>query len=153
MSDPRPVHLLVVCSGNQCRSPLAAGLAEELALTLGLELEVRSAGTLGIEGVPAHPHIVAVAREVGVDLTAHRSVPLTEALLRWADAVYVMDETHTTAVHELAPDLAERLVPLGPLIGKPRIEDPIGSWLRAPYRAAREDLLAALQVALPALRR
>lgn len=152
LSDDRPpLHLLFVCSGNQCRSPIAAGIADQLALELGLAVDVRSAGTLGIEGAPAHPHVVAVAREIGVDLTGHRSRALTPALIRWAHVVYVMEEAHGVAVRGLAPDVGERVVPLGPLAGRERIEDPIGSWLRGPYRATREELVVALRRALPAL--
>jgi protein-tyrosine-phosphatase len=149
--DPRPLHLLFVCSGNQCRSPLAAGIAEQLAMELDLATEIRSAGTLGIVDAPAHRHIVAVAREIGVDLAAHRSRALTPALIRWADRVYVMEEEHGVAVRELVPDVGEIVVPLGPLAGQPRIVDPIGAWLRGPYRTTRDELQVALRRALPAL--
>jgi protein-tyrosine phosphatase len=149
--DPRPLHLLFLCSGNQCRSPLAAGIAADLALEIGLEAEICSAGTLGIQGAPAHPHIVAVAREIGIDLTAHRSQGVSPALIRWADRIYVMEEDHGVAVRELVPDVGERVVPLGPLAGQPRIVDPIGSWLRGPYRTTRDELVTALRKAIPAL--
>jgi protein-tyrosine-phosphatase len=153
MASDAPIHLLFVCSGNQCRSPMAAGIAAQLALELGLDvdLEIRSAGTLGIEGAPAHPHAVAVCREIGVDISAHRSRGLTAALVRQADWIYVMEEHHGVAARTLVPELGENVIALGPLAGKPWIDDPIGSWFRGPFRATRDELATGLRLALPVL--
>ena len=146
MSDE--IRLLFVCSGNICRSPMAAGLADRAAMELGLDVDIRSAGTLGIVDRPADPKMVAVAREIGIDLTGHRSRALTEELVRWADRILVMELEHAEAVTALWDEAAPKVVQLGPLIGQAQIDDPIGRWFKAPFRRARDELEKAVRRAL-----
>jgi protein-tyrosine-phosphatase len=142
-------RLLFVCTGNLCRSPMAAAIADQLALAMAREVEIRSAGTRARAGDPAHPQVVAVCRELGIDLTAHRATPLDEALVRWADRVFVMEPEHATAARTLAPDLPEAsVVHLAGLVGKAVIEDPIGAWFRSTYRRTRDELASAVRRAL-----
>ncbi|RII07990.1 Low molecular weight protein-tyrosine-phosphatase etp [Streptomyces sp. YIM 130001] len=93
----RPRRLLTVCLGNHCRSPLAAVI---LAHRGGPHVEVRSAGIRGKwAGHPAHPMMTQAAADRGWDLTEHRGVPLTPALLQWADLVLAMDTANLTALN------------------------------------------------------
>lgn len=141
-------HLLFVCSGNLCRSPMAAAIAELVALELGLDAEIRSAGTLGIVDRPAEPRAVAVCREIGIEIGAHRSQGITAELIGWADTIYVMEDIHALKIRELVPDVGEIVVQLGPLAGRPFIDDPLGSWFKGPYRTTRDDLRTAIRRAL-----
>ncbi|MEO0602358.1 MAG: low molecular weight phosphotyrosine protein phosphatase [Myxococcota bacterium] len=138
-------RLLFVCSGNITRSPAAAALAEQQGLKLARELEVRSAGTLRIEGSPAHGQMAAVARQAGLDLSAHRSQGLTADLLRWADFVAAMEPHHLEAIEELVPEARERSRGLGAYVGREMIEDPTGSWFAGPYRRTFEELEVAVE--------
>ncbi|MEV4703782.1 hypothetical protein [Actinoplanes sp. NPDC049316] len=82
-------RILVVCLGNHCRSPLAAAV---LARRGGSAVEVHSAGQAPQHvDRPAHPLMVAAAREIGYDLTDDRGVQLTADLLGWADLILAMD--------------------------------------------------------------
>jgi protein-tyrosine phosphatase len=95
MNEPvaSPVaKILVVCLGNHCRSPLAAAV---LARRGGSAVDVRSAGLHPRRhvGRPAHPLMITAAEELGYDLTRHRGVALTPALLAWADLILAMDRT------------------------------------------------------------
>lgn len=139
----------MVCTGNLCRSPLAELMVDRVAMTLGVEVEARSGGTAGLEGVPSPRQLVAVAREVGLDLTAHRSKPLTEEQLAWAEHVLVMETRHAVFVGErFGEGAAVKITHLGPLVGKPEIEDPMGSWFKGPYRRMRDEVEKALGVFL-----
>jgi protein-tyrosine phosphatase len=89
--------------------------------------------------------MVAVARELGLDLTAHRSRPLLAEDVRWADRIFVMEDQHALAVRELVPELPEIVVPLGPYAGEPAIADPMGSWFPSRYRRTRDELRRALE--------
>jgi protein-tyrosine phosphatase len=85
-------RILVVCLGNHCRSPLAAAV---LAHRGGTAVTVRSAALHAghLAGQPAHPLMIKVGTALGYDLTGHRGVQLTAALLQWADTVLAMDRS------------------------------------------------------------
>lgn len=142
-------RLLFVCTGNLCRSPMAAVIADQVALERSRDVEIRSAGTHARAGDLAHPQVVAVCREIGLDLSAHRATLLDADLVRWADRVFVMEPVHAVAVRTLAPELPEaRVLALGPFVGRTAIDDPIGAWFRSTYRATRDELFRALRRAL-----
>ncbi len=140
------LRVLVVCTGNICRSPLAAALlGRELAAAWGVSPEqlpelgwvVASAGTMAQPGGPASAHSATVAREQGLSLARHRSRSLLEALAEPWDLVLAMGRSHLTA---LPPGLrSELLDPLGE-----EIVDPYGGDLAA-YRRMHEHLRRAIR--------
>lgn len=102
--------LLVVCTANVCRSPVAAALlARDLA---AVGVEVTSAGTEAVPGMPAAPEAVEVVRrELGLGLE-HRSRPLTAALLEQADLVLTMTREQSTLVTAQDPRALRRVFTL-----------------------------------------
>jgi len=91
----RPYRVTIVCSGNTCRSPMAAGILTKALADRGVDgVEVASAGILGIVGAPATPLAVEVARMFGVDIAAHRSRAFTEELARSSDLVLALAPEH-----------------------------------------------------------
>jgi L-threonylcarbamoyladenylate synthase len=125
--------ILFVCSGNTCRSPMAEGIARSvLAQKMGVseaELErkgvnVMSAGSFAMPGARATPQAVEALREVGVDLSQHRSRPLTVELIHQADAIFTMSRAHAQAVMALVPAATQKVATLDP---EGDIDDPIGS--------------------------
>ncbi|MBK9547613.1 MAG: low molecular weight protein arginine phosphatase [Gemmatimonadetes bacterium] len=93
-------RVLVVCTGNTCRSPLGevllrAHLAGESRLA---DVTVTSAGTNAWSGTPASEGSYLVALERGLDLSAHRATALTIDLVRQADLILTMSRSHATAV-------------------------------------------------------
>ena len=122
-------RVLFVCTGNTCRSPLAAGaLLHELgpdAPSVG----VASAGTATREGDPASERAVAIARRDGIELGGHRSRRATPELVRGADLVLVMEGPHLAAVRALGADPQRtHLLSEWPVPGEPElvISDPFG---------------------------
>src|SRR5262245_46928534 len=98
-------RILFICTGNTCRSPMAAGaLIKELG-SEGARVEVASAGTAAWEGQPATEGAIEMARRDGIDLGVHRSRRVTPAMLRAADLVLVMERDHLSAVQPLGADL------------------------------------------------
>lgn len=99
--------VLLVCTANQCRSPMAEVLlADELARR-GVPTRVGSAG-LGRAGVPAAPEAVRALARRGLSLEDHRSRTLDAALLAEADLVVTMERRHLQAVGVLDAQALER---------------------------------------------
>lgn len=156
MSVPRPYRLLVVCTGNTCRSPMGEALLRRLLDEARIEAEVRSAGTHAARGWPAHPLASSVARDAGLDLSSHRSQPLTSELLRWCDTVLCMSRGHVSRVRELDDAADVRLVTdFDPDPDSDEVVDPIGQerevYVRsfAAIRSSLEGFVAGLARGVP----
>lgn len=96
------MHLLFVCTGNTCRSPLAESIARQLVHERQLrDIEIRSAGTSANSNSPASDGSLLVALEEGLDLSAHRATELTTELVNWSDIVLVMSSQHLERIQDL----------------------------------------------------
>jgi len=100
--------VLFVCSGNICRSPFAEGYLRH-RLGEGTRLRVTSGGTLGIEGSPASPETLRIARESGFDLAQHRSRGLTLDRVDEADWILVMEAAHRRTLSARYPEDAHKI--------------------------------------------
>ena len=138
--------ILVVCTGNVCRSPIAEGyLRSELAARFGAGAPtVASAGTAGWEGSPADPGSVAAAAAHGIDISSHRGRRLLMEHLDDASLVLAMASEHRDGVTAGAPALAghvftlKELVRLLEALPSPTLGDPTDA-VRA--RVAEADRL------------
>lgn len=139
-----PHRILYICSGNICRSPMAEALTASITAPYGIDVESRSAGTLGLVDRPADPLAIKVCRELGVDLRDHRSRGIDANLLAWADHILVMSVEHAMWIREHHDDPGERLRLLGPFAGVPEIPDPIGGWSWT-FRRVRRQIEAGIQ--------
>ncbi len=158
MSIDKKFTILFVCTGNSCRSPIAEGLMKsKLPAELKNKVVIRSAGTLGLNGNPATEFAVAVAKELGADISQHRSQGLSKELVREADVIFAMAPEHKTYVERTYPDVRDNVFLLRSFGRKPeekhndRIEDPIGGSL-AVYRECGEIIDSELNRILPRLK-
>lgn len=110
--------ILVVCTGNICRSPIAEGMIRAaLARTPGNDaVEVSSAGTNGWEGSEAMRESVEAAAERGVDISTHVARRLTDEMLDAADLVLCMAREHREIIEAERPDLMGRTFTLKELV-------------------------------------
>lgn len=142
--------VLFVCTGNTCRSPLAAALARQAtAQRLGIAdgdvlahgFAFASAGTSTIEGMPASDGSRVVGAEVGLDLTTHQSQPIDRQLALRANRIYCLGQSHRRALLAELPEVAEKVSLLrGDQLD---IADPYGGDLPR-YRSARDEIRAAV---------
>ncbi len=113
MGTTRPIRLLVICTANTCRSPMAAALLTAELATSGVGALVASAGTEGPAGRAASATSVEVMEEVGIDITAHRSRVVDIAAIEHADLVLVMTRAHERAMAATSGQAAGRVFLLG----------------------------------------
>ncbi|MEX0743524.1 MAG: low molecular weight protein-tyrosine-phosphatase [Actinomycetota bacterium] len=98
--------ILVVCTGNVCRSPIAEGMLRSILQTRFGEAapSVASAGTAGWVGSAADPSSIAAAAELGIDISAHRARQLRADDVRSADLVLAMASEHRETAARSAPE-------------------------------------------------
>ncbi len=140
--------MLFLCTGNICRSPMAAAIARRLIEERGLAgIEVSSAGTAAWDGAPASEGAYLIALERGLDVSAHRARQLTTDLVAAADLVLGMSAHHVERAIALGGEGKSHL--LGTYAGAApaaaQVEDPFGGDLDEYRRtfAQLETLLAA----------
>lgn len=132
-------RVLVVCTGNICRSPMAEVLMRDYAMRRGRDMEVRSASVMGLNGKPAHRHAQSVVKEIQLDLRSHRAQPVTRELMDWSDYVLGMELNHATTLRDRYPDKDDQLLLLGTFGGYVEIADPLGGW-KHKFRNTRDQL-------------
>lgn len=116
-----------VCTGNRCRSPLAAGIMARLTEPLGVT--VGSAGVLELSGLASPPETVTAAKGLGVDLAGHRSIALSGVGLTTADLVIGFERRHVAAAvvdGGAAPDRTFNLIELNALLDEVAAARPEG---------------------------
>jgi protein-tyrosine phosphatase len=137
--------VVVVCTGNTCRSPMAEGLLQKrLADRLGCEIAdleqrgviVRSAGVAASAGGPAAPNAVQAMQQRGLDLSQHASQPVTDLLMRFADSVLTLTEGHRQAILAEWPEADSKTSPLRS--DGYDVADPIGGSLDTYLQCADE---------------
>lgn len=112
--------ILIVCSGNICRSPLAEHiLKRQLPDTF-----IASAGVTAWVGQGADPKAIDVAKRHCLDLSKHAAKQLTIQMCLFADLILVMEEKHIEAVAAIQPLARRKLMLLGQWTGQKNIPDP-----------------------------
>ena len=143
------MHVLFVCSGNTCRSPLAEAVLRRLLATAGrTDITVSSAGTGAYDGAPASEGSVLVALEQDLDLTAHRARLLDRDIVSSADLILTMSRGHLSRVERLGgADRAQLLGDYAGAVGADaEVRDPFGADVET-YRATLVQLERLLRPA------
>lgn len=126
-------NILLLCTGNVCRSPMAEGLMRQLLPAH----ELFSAGLYAEEGQPADPMAVELMSQLGIDIGAHRARQLSSWMMREADLVLTMDSEQQRLVRRRYPKAAAKVERLG---------EPEGIDIPDPYQRGWQAFQLSLQL-------
>jgi protein-tyrosine-phosphatase len=94
--SPKKKKILIVCTGNTCRSPMAAALMREMLDEE--EYDVKSAGLAAIFNMGASVPAIKLMKKEGIDISQHTTTMLSGEMLEEADVVFVMSESHRSGI-------------------------------------------------------
>lgn len=144
-------HVLFVCTGNTCRSPMAEGLFRR-AVEDRPDFQVGSAGVAASRGTPASRETVAILKKRGADLTGFGSRKVTRELLNQATHVFAMTRSHLQALETMFPEFSDRFYLACEFVDLPGkgigadVLDPIGMGSRA-----YEEVAGVFDLAIPTI--
>ncbi len=124
-------NILIICTANICRSPVAAALLRDRLRQRGLaDWMVSSAGTWAMVSRGASRYSIEVMQRDGIDITEHRARMVEEGHMVDADLVLTMETGHAEALRAEFPGHAHKVFLLTEMLGHSyNIADPYGGPL------------------------
>ena len=138
---PAKKTVLLVCTGNVCRSPIAAGLFYDKLVRekANGRVRVRSAGSWALEGQPASAYARQVMGERNLDISSHSGRTITQQDMDEADLILVMTKLHAEIIARRLEHSEGKVHLLSEMAGESYdVEDPYGGSLVDYRRAAAE---------------
>lgn len=139
------MNILFVCTGNTCRSAMAAAIMDKIAVENDLDVLIESAGIFAAEGERASENAILALKQYNIDLSEHRTQPVTEDLLKQCDIILAMTEGHKKLIEPLVSGKVYTLMEYAGSSGD--ISDPYGSDLEEYSETAQEIYDALVDVA------
>lgn len=143
--------ILFVCTGNICRSPMAAAILGAKARTVGDgdKYRIESAGTWGMDGQPASANAQLTMQKSGLTLDQHIARTVSQDLVEQADLILVMTRSHRDALAAEFPGTRQKLHLMSELDGlEYDISDPYGRSLET-YETCAANLATLIEHGYP----
>ncbi|MGI6152371.1 MAG: low molecular weight protein arginine phosphatase [Christensenellaceae bacterium] len=148
------MNVLLVCTGNTCRSPMAETLLDDAVDRSSLhgKVKIKSAGTFAATDAGATEEAQQVMEEMGLSLGRHKTRPFTKELAEWADVILAMGKEQIEHMEAIAPDMADKMHTLlgygmyidgEPAANSLEVTDPYGGDIED-YRDCAEQIKEAV---------
>ncbi len=137
------MNILFVCTGNTCRSAMAAAIMNKIAMENDLDVRIESAGIFAQDGQSASDNAVKALETYNIDLSNHRTKPVTEDIVKQSDIILTMTEAHKQILKPLAEEKVYTLLEYAGDSGD--INDPYGGDLDE-YRNTAQEIYDSLVV-------
>jgi protein-tyrosine-phosphatase len=125
-------NILIVCTANICRSPMGEAILKKLVTERvdDNQWHIESAGTWAIDGSAPAFLSKYVMELMGLDISTHRSQPISLTLLQNFDLILTMEKEHKKWLIAQYGEFADRIFMLSEMVGEEvDIQDPIGGEL------------------------
>ena len=139
------MNILFVCTGNTCRSPMAASLFNKIATQKNLDVRIESAGIFANDGDGASNEAIIAMKKYDIDLLSHHSQSINSELLEKCDLILTMTAAHKMVLAPSAPDKTFTLCEFAGVDGD--IDDPFGGDVEEYEECAQQIYNALLKVA------
>lgn len=128
------MKILIICTGNTCRSPMAEGIINDMIQKRGWEnVRVSSMGLGAVDGESPTVNAVEAMKEIGIDISKKRSQRVVMQDLTDTDLFYVMTQSHKNILTDAFPEIEDQITVLD-------IPDPYGRDISV-YRDCRDAMI------------
>lgn len=125
--------ILIVCTGNTCRSPMAQVILKDILDKKSIEHEIISRGIAAETDETATENAIIACKELGLDLTQHKASRLTINDIATADKIFVMRSSHKDILISAVPEAEDKITVLN-------IPDPYGQSVEV-YKACTKAMI------------
>ena len=140
------MDILVICTGNTCRSPMAEGIFKSLIKVKNLDVEISSAGTCAFDGDSVTNHAEKALKKMGIDISNHKSTLVHSYLIEKVDLILTMTKDHKETIIRNFPGAKDKVFLLNEYAFEEikDVVDPFGGTL-IDYEKARDEIYLAAE--------